>query len=69
MFGRGVILAGVDSAGRESFPVSSFRLGYYKHSRGRIIEYLDGGFALSYSSNDMTADGSIRSKMFTSVLM
>ena len=67
MSGRGDISAGMDSAGRESFPVRSFRLGYYMNGRGRIIEYLDGGFALFYSSSDMTADGNTRNKMFANL--
>lgn len=68
MFGRGAILAGVNSAGRESFPVSSFRLGYYRHSRERIIECLDGGFSPSHGSSYMAADGRTSNKMFANIL-
>lgn len=67
VFGRGAILAGVDSAGRESFPVSSFRLGYYRHSRGRIIECLECRFAPSHGSSYMTADGRTSNKMFANL--
>lgn len=67
MSGRGDISAGMELAGRASFPVSSFRLEYHMNRRGKIIEYLDGGFALFYSSSDMTADGNTRNKVFANL--